>query len=181
MADENISSPNPADAPKFGIGTIVKHAHLGRGRIIGYDSQLYVVQFKGELKRIPFTYRDMEAIELTLDPQLSQIRQIVAEVLGDFGWLDIDLELGSRWIGGTLRLIPGKEGTQPKDVPLEVFFKKIIGVREKLRVLEQKINNHPRLEQEEKLDLEGYITRCYGSLTTFNVLFADKPSQFKSD
>jgi hypothetical protein len=59
-----------------------------------------------------------------------------------------------------------------------MFFKKLIGVREKLRVLEQKINNHPTLASEEKIELEGYITRCYGSLTTFNVLFAAKESQF---
>ena len=80
--------------------------------------------------------------------------------------------------GGTLRLIPGQEGTQPKDVPLEAFFKKIIGIREKLRVLEQKINNHKALSADDKVDLQGYITRCYGSLTTFNVLFASKASGF---
>ena len=86
------------------------------------------------------------------------------------GWLDVDLELGKRWVGGTLRLIPWKEGTAPKDVPLEAFFKKIIGIRDRLRVLEQKLNSHPTLTAEEKLELQGYISRCYGSLTTFNVL-----------
>jgi hypothetical protein len=63
---------------------------------------------------------------------------------------------------------------------MEAFFKKVIGVREKLRVLEQKINNHPSLSPEEKLDLAGYVTRCYGSLTTFNVLFATRASHFTS-
>jgi hypothetical protein len=103
----------------------------------------------------------------------------VREVLGDHGWLDVDLELGRRWVGGTLRLIPGKEGTQPKDVPLEVFFKKIIGIRDRLRVLEQKLNSHPALAPEEKLELQGYISRCYGSLTSFNALFGAAESQFK--
>jgi len=100
-------------------------------------------------------------------------------VLNDFGWLDVDLELGKRWVGGTMRLIPGKEDTKSYDVPLEMFFKKIIGVRDKLRVLEQKINAHPVLSPEEKMEFQGYITRSYGSLTTFNALFATKESQFK--
>ena len=101
------------------------------------------------------------------------------EVLGDHGWIDVDLELGKRWVGGTLRLVPGKEGTQAKDLPLEVFFRKIIGIRDRLRVLEQKLNSHPGLAPEEKLELQGYISRCYGSLTTFNVLFGAAESQFK--
>ena len=65
-----------------------------------------------------------------------------------------------------------------KDVPIEMLLKKLIGIRDRLRVLEQKINNHPTLSGEEKLELQGYITRCYGSLTTFNVLFANRASWF---
>ena len=80
--------------------------------------------------------------------------------------------------GGTLRLTPGREGTQAKDIPIEVFFKKLIGVRDRLRVLEQKINGHAALSPEEKLELQGYITRCYGGLTTFNVLFGNRASSF---
>ena len=172
-------SDNRQEKPLFGIGTIIRHPHLGRGRVAGYDGPFYVLQFKGELKKVPITYREMEAVELCPDAELSKIKQAVAEVLGDYGWIETELELAQRWMGGTIKLIPGKEGTQSKEIPLEAFFKKIIGVREKLRVLEQKINNHPKLEQEEKLELEGYITRCYGSLTSFNVLFADKGGQFK--
>ncbi|HVQ76031.1 MAG TPA: hypothetical protein VMT79_10905, partial [Candidatus Binatia bacterium] len=81
--------------------------------------------------------------------------------------------------GGTLRLVPGKADTQARDVPIEAFFKKIVQVRDRLRVLEQKVNGHPSLAAEEKLDLQGYITRCYGSLTTFNVLFAAEGSRFQ--
>jgi hypothetical protein len=77
-----------------------------------------------------------------------------------------------------MELIPGKEDTQPKEIPIEAFIKKIIGVREKLRVLEQKINNHPNLDAADKLALQSYPTRSYGSLTTFNALFADKVSHF---
>ena len=101
------------------------------------------------------------------------------DVLGEHGWIDVDLELAPRWAGGTLGLIPGKADTQARDVPIEAFFKKLVQVRDRLRVLEQKVNAHPALAAEEKLDLQGHITRCYGSLTTFNVLFAAEGSRFQ--
>jgi hypothetical protein len=133
----------------------------------------------GEAKRVAFSFEAMHATEPRGAAGLDLIKQAVREVLGERGWLDIDLEMGKRWVGGTLRLIPGKEDTQSRDVPIEMFFKKLIGIRDKLRVLEQKINAHPQLAPEEKAEFQGYITRCYGSLTTFNLLFAAKESQFK--
>jgi hypothetical protein len=87
-------------------------------------------------------------------------------------------EISDRWTGGQLVLRPGKAGTQEKVVPIESFFRKIIAVREKLRVLEQRINAHPKLTDEDRLQLQEYITRIYGSLTTFNVLFADPADRF---
>jgi hypothetical protein len=169
-----------APAPRFGIGTVVRHAHFGSGRILGFEKDAYVVLFLGgETRRVAFSFEDMQAEGTAGEPELDRIKHAVREVLGDHGWIDVELELGKRWVGGTLRLLPGKEGTQPKDVPLEAFFKKIIAIRDRLRVLEQKINGHPSLTAEDKLELEGYITRCYGSLTTFNVLFASVESQFK--
>jgi hypothetical protein len=83
-----------------------------------------------------------------------------------------------RWAGGELVLKPGKAGTHEKVIPIEVFFRKIIGVRDQLRVLEQKINNHPKLADEDRLQLHEYITRAYGSLTTFNALFAEPEDRF---
>ena len=79
---------------------------------------------------------------------------------------------------GELVLIPGKEGTQEKRIPLDVFFKKIVMVRDKLRVLEQKVNGNKNLSDEEKVQLQQYITGCYGSLTSFNILFKRKEDQF---
>lgn len=84
-----------------------------------------------------------------------------------------------RWHGGELVLRPGKEGVQEKTVPIETFFHKIVMVRNRLRVLEQQINGMD-IDEAEKVRLQGYITACYGSLTTFNVLFADEDDRFKS-
>jgi hypothetical protein len=87
-------------------------------------------------------------------------------------------EIAERWQGGQLVLRPGKEGTQEKVIPLDAFFRKIVMVRERLRVLEQRINSHPKLTDGDRLELQEYITRAYGSLTTFNVLFADAEDRF---
>jgi hypothetical protein len=165
--------------PSFGLGSIVRHRDFGRGRVVGYDQERYVMLFAGgDVKMVAFTFDGLTADGSAGDPELDRITQAVREVLGDHGWLDVDLELGKRWVGGTLKLVPGKDETQAKDVPIEMFLKKLIGVRDKLRVLEQKLNSHPSLSPEEKLELQGYITRCYGSLTTFNVLFSNRASWF---
>ena len=86
--------------------------------------------------------------------------------------------IGERWTGGQLVLKPGRAGTQEKVVPIESFFRKIIAVRERLRVLEQRINSHPKLADDDRVELHEYITRAYGSLTTFNVLFAEPEDRF---
>lgn len=165
--------------PSFGLGTIVRHRDFGRGRVVGYDQDRYVIVFPGgDAKMVAFAFEGMTADGSPGDPELDRIVQAMRDVLGDHGWLDVDLELNKRWVGGTLKLVPGKDETQAKDVPIEVFLKKLIGIRDKLRVLEQKLNSHPALAPEEKLELQGYITRCYGSLTTFNVLFSNRASWF---
>ena len=87
-------------------------------------------------------------------------------------------EIGDRWRGGQLVLKAGKGGTQDKTIPIEQFFRKIIAVRDKLRVLEQRINTHPKLDDADRLQLQEYITKAYGSLTTFNVFFADPSDRF---
>ncbi len=88
------------------------------------------------------------------------------------------MRLSKRLLEGRILFEDG-EGRQVKELPVDALFKKITGVREKLRVLEQKLNNSPSLDTAERAELQGYITRCYGSLTTFNVLFQDEADRFK--
>lgn len=101
------------------------------------------------------------------------LRDVLHEELGIS-----DAPLGDRWKGGDLVLKPGKEGLQEKRIPLETFFTKIVMVRDKLRVLEQRINAHDKLTSDEKVALQQYVTGVYGSLTTFNVLFRDEDDRF---
>ena len=110
--------------------------------------------------------------EVDLDMDIDTFRSVLAEVLREELGVG-EVALGSRWQGGEMILKPGKEGTQEKRIPIETFFHKIVMLRDKLRVLEQRINAHPTLGDEDKVALQQYVTGCYGTLTTFNVLFAD--------
>lgn len=173
------------EVAELGSGSVVVHPSFGRGTVSRVEGGAYVVNFAdGETRRIEIGYADWH-VERRFTPtredalpadgtDLSALRAL----LEDFGLVNPVAELGKRWTGGKVILVPGKEGTQPKEIPLEAFFKKIVGVRERLRVLEQRINANASLSAEEKLELQGYITRSYGSLTTFNVLFADKDAYF---
>ncbi len=86
--------------------------------------------------------------------------------------------LGERWIGGKLYLQPRDPNATPKEIPIETFFHKIVMVRDRLRVMEQVINSHKKLTDEDKVNLQQYITRIYGSLTSFNILFKEKADYF---
>jgi len=110
------------------------------------------------------------------DEDLRKIVQAMRAVLN--AEQSVSGHIADRWAGGQLVLKPGRAGTQEKTVPIEDFFRKIIAVRERLRVLEQRINSHPKLAEEDRLQLQEYITRAYGSLTTFNLLFADAEDRF---
>jgi hypothetical protein len=115
--------------------------------------------------------------EIDIDMDIDEFRRVLREVLAEE--LGVGrAEMGARWQGGELVLKPGKAGTADKRIPLETFFHKIVMVRDKLRVLEAKINAHETLSDADKVQLEAYITGCYGSLTTFNVLFAERDDGF---
>jgi hypothetical protein len=112
-----------------------------------------------------------------LDMDAEEFRKVLASVIREELSLS-DVELAPRFRGGEFVLVPGKEGTQEKRVSLDSFFHKIVMIRDRLRVLEQKINTNAKLEADEKVQMQQYITQCYGTLTTFNVLFAEKEDGF---
>jgi len=115
--------------------------------------------------------------EIDLDMEADEFRNVLRQVLREELGIG-DAPLGDRWKGGKLVLEPGKEGTAAKSIPIDAFFKKVVGVRDRLRVLEQKINTNEALSPEDKLAMQGYVTQCYGSLTSFNVLFRERDDWF---
>lgn len=117
--------------------------------------------------------RAVPAAGATLDEIREAIAEALREALGP-----PEVRMLDRWKGGTMILKPGKPGTKEKEIPLDDFFHKIVMVRDRLRVLEQKLNAHTGLSDADKVELQQYVTRIYGSLTTFNILFADRDDWF---
>ena len=115
--------------------------------------------------------------EVGIDMDQNEFRSVLREILLDELGLR-DVELGERWQGGEVVLVPGKANTQEKRIPIDSLVRKVVLIREKRRVLEQKINNHEKLDDEDRVQLQQYLTQCYGSLTTFNVLFRNKEDHF---
>jgi len=105
-----------------------------------------------------------------------EVRQIVREVLEQ---MEANVRMADKWEGGTVILKPGLSSLQAKEIPIETFFHKVVMVRDKLRVLEQKINTNPKLSDMDKAEMQQYITRCYGSLTTLNVFFKHEDDKFR--
>lgn len=110
-----------------------------------------------------------------------QLASAIEAVLDKYGALQKPVALGRKWEGGTLVIKPGNPSLKPKEIPVEVLFHKIVMARDRLRVLEQNINSHPNLSDQEKVNLQQYITRIYGSFTTFNVLFEDRDDYFAGE
>lgn len=171
----------------LGIGSRVEHPHFGRGVIVDVSSELYTIWFKSQhgTKSInkEFELKIIEAIEgggasaggITLSDIEEALDNILERRLHEMQLVP----MANKWNSGTLILKPADESLQIKEIPIEGFFHKIVMVRDKLRLIEQKINSHKVLTDEEKVDLQQYITGIYGSLTTFNVLFRETHHQFK--
>jgi len=115
--------------------------------------------------------------EATMDP--NQLRDVLIDVVENFIGIE-DVELGDKWHGGTVTLQPADPDLKPHVLDVEKFFHKVVMIRDRLRVMEQKINANDKLSDTEKVDLQAYISRCYGSLTTLNVLFKNKEDRFSS-
>ncbi|HTJ11039.1 MAG TPA: hypothetical protein VL547_03410 [Dinghuibacter sp.] len=171
------------DQQKLGIGTRLQHSHYGPGVIVGVRYATYLISFfnhgvkevdKGDAKLEEIIPENVtEEIETHSDVERSLLK-----ILRQWSNPDEIVPLGDRWTGGTLVIQPKDAGQKPKEIPIDVFFHKIVMTRDRLRVLEQQINAHKALTDEDKVNLQQYITRIYGSLTTFNVLFRNKEHWF---
>lgn len=166
----------------LGIGSRINHPDYGKGVVTNVTSRHYWVTFID---------RGLETIDL--DAEFEVIERAGADEVDTVSLFDVESSLveilkkwsdasevvpiGDKWKGGNLILEPGDANLQSKELPIDTFFHKIVMVRDRLRVMEQKINSS-NLDEQEKVDLQQYITRIYGSLTTFNVLFKIKEQQF---
>ena len=167
----------------IGIGSRVQHPKFGLGVITGVRLTTYLITFMEaglhEINQFDEQLEIIEAVEISSEIEtLSEVEKSLLGVLRK--WADVQevVPLGDRWIGGTMILKPGDSKLQSKEIPIDAFFHKIVMLRDRLRVLEQNINSQSKLTDEEKVNLQQYITRIYGTLTTFNVLFRNKEHQF---
>jgi hypothetical protein len=169
------------------IGMNVRHPQYGTGVVKSISETTAEIQFPDGRRTISPEAAGVEPLDAQaqitgLNVPLKQvIAQTVDAAISRLGLERPDAEiqkLGARWHGGKVVMHPADPTLQTKEVPLETFFHKIVGMRNQLRVLEQKINAHEKLTDGEKIEMQQYITRCYGSMTTFNVLFKEKEDQF---
>ncbi|HMS70006.1 MAG TPA: hypothetical protein PKD18_17800 [Saprospiraceae bacterium] len=163
----------------LGIGSRVNHPAFGDGVVIYVDVVAYKVCFiQFGIKHVGKEYT--EAIPTTEAVSFTDAEKSLIKILRHFSDITEQVPLGDKWDGGTMILKPKDDSYKEKEIPIDAFFHKIVMVRDRLRVMEQRINAS-NLGDEEKVNLQQYITRIYGSLTTFNVLFKNKEQQFVGD
>ena len=166
----------------LGIGSRVKHPAFGVGVVIKLRAAAYEICFvQFGIKELGKNYANLEIIELippSEEISFSEAEKSLMKILK--AWSDISevMTISDRWKGGTLIIKSADDSIKSKEVPIDTFFHKIVMVRDRIRVMEQRINASKVLEEADKINLQQYITRIYGSLTTFNVLFKYKEDHF---
>src|SRR5438045_201729 len=171
------------------IGMKVRHPQYGVGVVKSLTRQTAEIEFDDAPRTIAPASSDLQPAEATATlselqmPLMNLIRDTAHAVVEALGLEQREVlveGLATRWQRGTLVMQPADSSLQPKEVPLETFFHKIVMIRNNLRVLEQKVNASDKLSDADKFELQQYITRCYGSMPTFNVLFKSRDDQFRS-
>lgn len=169
----------------LGIGSRINHAEYGKGVVTNVTSKMYWVTFIDNGLETISIDADFEVIEAAEDEVDSvsfyEVEQSLRSILKKWNGFSEIVPIADKWKGGSMVLNPGDNNLSSKEIPIDAFFHKIVMLRDRLRVMEQKINSSKNLNDLEKVDLQQYITRCYGSLTTFNVLFKNGSYQFKGE
>jgi hypothetical protein len=166
------------------VGTRIEHPRYGEGIISKSHLTNYEIFFErgGKIELTKYN-RDIKVIshpDSAPHPglNLAEIEEAVTYIMEKYNGLTYPVPIGDKWKNGVLVLKPSNPDLQPKEIPIETFFHKIVMVRDRLRVLEQNINSNTKLDDDEKVEIQQYITRAYGSLTTFNILFSEKEDYF---
>ncbi|MDO6491633.1 MULTISPECIES: hypothetical protein [unclassified Cellulophaga] len=166
----------------LGIGSRIQHIELGKGVVTNVTSKHYWVTFiENGLETIDIDsdFEVIEAVEDEVDSvSFSDVETSLISILRKWSDASSVTPIADKWKKGTLILEPGDGKSSNKEMPIDTFFHKIVMVRDRIRVMEQKINASKNLDDQEKIDLQQYITRIYGSLTSFNVLFKSKEDHF---
>ena len=171
------------DQTTLGIGTRLQHTQYGPGVIIAVRYATYLISFIHHgIKEVDKTDPHLdEIIPENVSAEIetvSETEKSLLKILRLWNGVSELVPLGDRWKGGSMLLQPYDKTQKPREIPVEDFFHKIVMLRDRLRVLEQNINSNKKLSDEDKVNIQQYITRCYGSLTTFNVLFKNKEQWF---
>ena len=170
----------------LGIGSRLKHKQYGEGILARITLEYFTIAFHGQgFKEIPHGTDDLEVLE-AIEPENNQVtfdevEDVLIRIVKRYIEPEQKVDLGNKWKGGLMILEPADSNQSVKEIPIETFFHKVVMVRDRLRVLEQNINSHKILSDEDKVNLQQYITRIYGSLTTFNVLFKNTDDHFKGE
>ena len=165
----------------LGIGSRIDHPEYGKGVVTNVSSKHYWVTFlENGLETIDLDadFEVIEGVEYEVDSvSFFDVERSLVKILEKWSDTHEKVAMADKWKGGKLILEPD-DGTANKEIPIETFFHKIVMVRDRIHVMEQKINSSKNLDDQEKVDLQQYITRVYGSLTSFNVLFKTKSDHF---
>ena len=180
MGAENLTI---MEEQTVGIGSRVQHPKFGQGVVTGVRLTTYLVTFMEagmqEIMQDDPQLEILDAVEISSEIEtLSEVEKSLLGILRKWAQIQDVVHIGDRWKGGVMILKPGDKNLASKEIPIDAFFHKVVMLRDRLRVLEQNINSHPKLTDEDKVNLQQYITRIYGTLTTFNVLFKNKDHQF---
>jgi hypothetical protein len=167
---------------ELGIGTRLNHKDYGFGVVIQVKANTHLITFKDfGTREIAKNFDGIEVIDLLEQPDdlisYEQIEQSLIRILRDFSDIQEVVPISDKWRGGKIVFYPGNPELKSYEMPIATFFKKIVMVRDRIRVLEQKVNSS-NIEEDEKIAIQQYITRSYGSLTSFNILFKNKSDQF---